>query len=35
MQDAFDKRSFAFLEVGEVRTGTGGQIDLNPIATVE
>jgi hypothetical protein len=35
MQDAFDKRSFAFLEVGEVRPGTDGQIDLNPIATVQ
>lgn len=34
MQDAFNKRSFAFLEVGHVDTNTSGQILLNPIATV-
>ncbi len=34
MQNAFNTRSFAFLEVGRVTINTAGDILLNPIATV-
>lgn len=35
MQDAFNKRSFAYLEVGEVELSAGWRVDLSPIATVK
>lgn len=35
MQDAFNKRSFAYLEVGEVEVSAGWKVDLSPIATVK
>jgi hypothetical protein len=34
MRSAFDNRTFAWMEVGEVRIGTDGRVDLHPIATV-
>lgn len=34
MQSAFASKSFAWLEIGEVKIGTDGQMNLNPIATV-
>lgn len=34
MQSAFNNKTFAWLEVGEVKVETNGDINLNPIATV-
>ena len=34
MQDAFAKKSFAFLEVGEVELDATGKMTINPMATV-
>ncbi len=34
MQSAFGNRTFAWMEVGEVKVGTGWRIDLNPMLTV-
>jgi hypothetical protein len=34
MRTAFANRTFAWIEVGEVKIGTDGRIDLHPITTV-